>query len=219
MSSGKRYKFQGSTFAVQTGFGTPKTITSATKANPVVIGATSHGFSEGDAVKISSVSGMTELNGNLYAVDNPATSTFELALTDGTNYTTFVTGSPADGIAEPVTFSQFCELTGSNQQDASPSTIDVSTICSTAKEFESGLPDSGSLTLDYNWAGLETVQSAIRAAKFSGDQIAFRITMPGTGGHVLMFGVVQQESFQGAVDGVWKATATIKLSGPVFVLS
>ena len=219
MSVGKRYKFNGSTFEVHMSLGAAKTITGVTQANPAVVSSTSHGFIEGDGVKISSVSGMTQLNGNLYAVDNPASGTFELALTDSTGYTAFTTGSPADGIAEPIVWSDFCELTGVNQQDAGADTIEVSTICSTAKEFESGLSDTGTLTLDFNYAGLQPVQARLEAVKLSGETIGFRVTMPTDGGKVLMFGVVQQTSFAGQVNGVWTASATIKLSGPKFILS
>ena len=39
-----------------------KTITAITKANPAVVTATSHGYSDGDHVWINSVVGMTEVN-------------------------------------------------------------------------------------------------------------------------------------------------------------
>lgn len=218
MSAGKRYKFNGSQFKVQTALGASKTVTGITKADPGVVSSTSHGFVTGDVVKLSSISGMIEVNDKLFVVDNEASGTFELAGTDTTDYTTFVTGSPADGIAQPVTFTQFCELTGASKQDAGADQIEVSTICSDAKEFEQGLADSGSLTLDFNWAGLETVQAALETAKLSGDQTAFKIVMPKNGGTIILIGTVQSTSFQGAVNGVWTANATIKLSGRVFVL-
>lgn len=56
----------------------PIDISGATRANPVVITAASHGFSNGDKVLISDVLGMTELNGNTYTVRNKALNTFEL---------------------------------------------------------------------------------------------------------------------------------------------
>ena len=45
-----------------------KTISGATQANPGVITATSHGYSNGDHIIISSVVGMTELNGKTFKV-------------------------------------------------------------------------------------------------------------------------------------------------------
>ena len=62
-----------------------KTISGATKANPCVITATSHGYSNGDEVYISSVVGMTELNGKYYKIKNKSTHTFELTDIDDDN--------------------------------------------------------------------------------------------------------------------------------------
>lgn len=213
MPQGKRYKFQGSTFAVQTGLGATDTITAITAANPPVVTATAHGNLEGDVGQIAGVVGMTELNGNLYVVDDPTANNFELADVDATAYTPYTSG----GTFAPVVFSSFCELTGVNQQDGQADEIEVSTICSTAKEFEIGLGDSGTVQLDFNWAGNETVQAALRAAKRSGAITAFRVTFPGTGGKVVMLGYVQSMSFAGQVNGVWTASATIKLTGNIFV--
>lgn len=61
----------------------PVTITGATQANPVVVTASSHGFSNADLIDIKKVKGMTDLNGNRYKVANKTTNTFEL-----TNQTT-----------------------------------------------------------------------------------------------------------------------------------
>lgn len=70
-------------------------ITGATKANPVVITANSHGFSTGETVEINSVGGMTELNGRRYRVGATTTNTFELSGIDGTGYTTYTSGGEA----------------------------------------------------------------------------------------------------------------------------
>ena len=74
--------------------GTPKTITAATKARPVVINSTSHGFANGDVVWISGATGMTQLNNKPYSVRNKTTNTFELytlggSPVDGRNYSTY----------------------------------------------------------------------------------------------------------------------------------
>ena len=64
---------------------TGKTISGATQANPVVVTASSHGFSNGDEVYISGIVGTTELNGRNYLVANKTTNTFELTDLSGTN--------------------------------------------------------------------------------------------------------------------------------------
>lgn len=74
----------------------PITITGATKANPVVVTANSHGFSNGDVVLLSKVVGMTELNaGTTYTVANKTSNTFELSGIDGSAYGTYVSGGEA----------------------------------------------------------------------------------------------------------------------------
>lgn len=218
MSQGKRFKFQGSSFQVQTGFGSSQGIQGISAANPAVVSSTSHGNSAGDVVKLSGIAGMTQLNDTLQVVDDPASGTYELNGVDSSDYPAFVLQSPNLAAAMRVLFSEFCELTGVNQQDGAADEIEVTTICSTAKEFELGLSDSGTVQLDYNWAGNELVQAAMRAAKKSGEEVALKLTFPGTGGAVIMIGFVQQTSFQGAVNGVWTASATIRLTGDIVVL-
>jgi Flp pilus assembly protein TadG len=73
-----------------------KTITSATKANPVVITSANHGFNNGDKIFISGAKGMTQINNNtanaetattsplVWVVTNKTANTFQLYRTDGT---------------------------------------------------------------------------------------------------------------------------------------
>lgn len=63
----------------------PKTITAITQGDPVVVTSASHGFSNGDRIKIRNVEGMTELNDRTFLVANKADNTFELTDTDGDN--------------------------------------------------------------------------------------------------------------------------------------
>ncbi len=57
---------------------TPLTITGATQADPCVVTATAHGFSDGDEVRITDVEGMTELNKISYYIGEKQTNDFEL---------------------------------------------------------------------------------------------------------------------------------------------
>lgn len=90
-----------------------KTITGITKANPAVVTATSHGYSNGDDVWINSVGGMTEVNGRRYTIANVTTHTFELSGVNSTNYTTYTSGGTAAKvyeIATPYTSAQVFDL-------------------------------------------------------------------------------------------------------------
>jgi hypothetical protein len=78
----------------------PKTITGITNANPGVVTAVAHGFSNGDFVRIQNVIGMTEVNDVVYKVANKAADTFELntsadADVDTTTYGTYLSGGEA----------------------------------------------------------------------------------------------------------------------------
>lgn len=82
---------------------TAKTITAATQANPVVITSASHGFSNGDRVYITNVSGMTQINNREFTVANVATNTFELSGIDGTGFDAYTSGGSAGKIVEVTT--------------------------------------------------------------------------------------------------------------------
>ena len=71
------------------------TVTGATQADPVVITAAAHGLTDGQGVTFADVGGMTDLNGNVYIVDNAATNTFELWQTDGTGFGAYTSGGTA----------------------------------------------------------------------------------------------------------------------------
>jgi len=59
-------------------------ITGATQANPVVVTSASHGFQDGDLVKITGVVGMTEINDREFTVAGKTTDTFQLSGENGT---------------------------------------------------------------------------------------------------------------------------------------
>ena len=85
-----------------------KTISAITKANPGVVTASSHGYSDGDFVIISSVAGMTQVKGKTFKVSNKTTNTFELEDIDGTDvntsgYTTYSSGGTANRIYQITT--------------------------------------------------------------------------------------------------------------------
>ena len=73
------YKDQGS--ILETG----QNITAVTKASPAVVTISSHGYSNGDEVFITGISGMTELNGKYFLVAGKTTHTFQLTDIDGNN--------------------------------------------------------------------------------------------------------------------------------------
>ena len=85
-----------------------KTITAITKANPAVVTSSSHGYSNGDFITITSVVGMTEVNGKTFKVADKTTNTFELQDVDGndinsSSYTTYSSAGTANKIYQITT--------------------------------------------------------------------------------------------------------------------
>lgn len=75
--------------------GAVKSISGITRANEAVISATNHGFSNGDAVMITGVRGMTQINGYAYEVTGAQTNSFRVRrqgqsrLLDSRNFSTY----------------------------------------------------------------------------------------------------------------------------------
>jgi Flp pilus assembly protein TadG len=69
--------------------GATKTITGATRANPVVITSSGHGLTNGDYVRITGVNGMTQINNRIFQVANRTTDTFQLSGVNGSAYGTY----------------------------------------------------------------------------------------------------------------------------------
>lgn len=212
MAGGLRYKFHGSQIKVLTGYDaeSPSTaLTAITKANPAVVTAASHGLVDGDVVKITGVVGMTEVNNGVFAVEYVSGTQFKLVDTDSSGYGTYTSG----GLIDEGTFSNLCELTNYNRQGGTSPEIAATTICSTAQEFEVGLPDFGTTQIDFNFAPLTSVQGALHAFYLSGDKMAVKVILPNSGGNMVQIGFVQQESETAGVGGIYTASATIRNTG------
>lgn len=215
MAGGRRFKFHGTTIQFTSAYddNSPSLVpTAITKANPAVVTITGHGLSDGDAVYVRGVGGMTELNGNQYLVNVLTANTFQLLGVDSTAYGTFTSG----GYFDKGTYSSLCELTGFSRTGGTSPEIDATSICSDAAEFEVGLPDFGSVQVDYNFAPNVTVQQALDdfyQGTNAGLKIAYKIALPNSGGTLVQLGYIQQTSDQASNGTIWTASMTLRLTG------
>lgn len=213
--SSKSFKFHGSLIAVLTAFaaGSPtKIISGITKASPAVVTCADHGLEDGDVVKLTNISSMTEVNDGVFIVQNSTSSTFELAGVDSSAYTTYTSG----GIIEVGQFSNFCELTAYNRQGGTSPDIPETSLCSTAQEFSVGLPDYGTTQFDFKFAPQTTIQLALKSfydGDDAGDVGAVKITLPKNGGVMVQLGRVQTMSEQSGNNAIWTASATLRNTG------
>ena len=77
-----------------------KTISAITKANPAVVTATSHGYTNGDHVWITSVAGMTQVNNRRFTVAGVTTHTFQLSGINSSSYSTYTSGGSSAKVFE-----------------------------------------------------------------------------------------------------------------------
>lgn len=87
--------FKGDPFNVT--LNSSKSITAITQANPAQVTSTAHGYSNGDVVKISSVSGMTEVNDRFYIIQVVDANNFTIGV-DSTGYTAYTSGGSAESV-------------------------------------------------------------------------------------------------------------------------
>lgn len=82
-----------------TGFTTfaTKTVSAITRANPAVVTATAHGYSNGDEICVSGVSGMTQINGLCSIISSITTDTFTMPRIDSSAFTAYTSGGVASG--------------------------------------------------------------------------------------------------------------------------
>lgn len=73
----------------------PTAITGITSANPGVVTSPTHGLADGDLVRLTAVTGMTQVNYVVYTVANSTANTFELYTTDAVPIAVNTTGFTA----------------------------------------------------------------------------------------------------------------------------
>lgn len=89
---------------------------------------------------------------------------------------------------------------------------DVTTICSTAKEFRLGLEDSGTMAVTGHWVQGNAAHAVIRAAGKDKKRRLIEVEFE-DGSLFRALALVAQRSWSAAVDGVVSATFNFRLTG------
>lgn len=228
MAAGKRIKMQDTRIQFLTGWSadSPSGIATAiSKANPAVVSESSHGRALGDVVRILNATGMTEVNGIPFVVDPVNSGTYELLDVNSTDYGTYQANSARVDLA---LFSTLCELTAWNRQGGTSPEIPATTQCSDAQEFEVGLPDFGTVQVDFNYAPDVSVQQAIQQAYLDGERIGYRVNYyrgkpladnSNLFAFAIGFGTVQQTGEQAQVGGLWTGSFTLRSTGKPYLFA
>ena len=186
------------------------TITGISLANPAVVTATAHGLVTGDIVDISGVAGMTEINGQGGLVKKLTDSTFAVYGIDSTNYSAWTSG----GVATPAVMISTCQHKSYSGFDGAASEIDITTLCSTAKEKDMGLQDAGAMSAELNYVEDDAFQIEAKIAKRDANYRWFRLKKR-NGYFKVWLGQVTSFGDSGSVDGVNTGTLSVSISGEV----
>jgi predicted secreted protein len=132
--------------------------------------------------------------------------------TSGTQFLVSTSGSPGS----PDDYVAFC-VTSIDPIGSARSLIDVTTLCSTAREYRLALQDGQEINVEAFYDPLDTTQAALRTALEAGTILGFRIILtdesPGT--QIDFDGLVMAWNIGAAIDNVYPLRVTIKPTGAI----
>ena len=201
----------GAIVSIATTMGTAKTVSAITNAATGVATSTSHGFTDGDLVIMSS--GWSNLDNRIVRVDNSATNAFDIEGIDTSSTTLFPAGSGTGTATEITAFTQLTQImgfstSGGDQQFATYSFLEQS--------FETQIPTiSSAQTITIDIADDPTLAGyiAIKAAAAARATRGLKIAMP-DGSFILYYGYVSLNETPTVSKGqVMQVKATFSLLG------
>lgn len=201
----------GAIVSLATTMGTAKTVSAITNASTGVATSTSHGFTDGDLVIMSS--GWSNLDNRIVRVDNSATNAFDIEGVDTSSTTLFPTGSGTGTATEITAFTQITQImgfatSGGDQQFATYSFLE--------QNFETQIPTISSaqtITIDIADDPSLAGYIALKAASDARATRGLKIAMP-DGSFILYYGYVTLNETPSVTKGaVMQVKATFSLLG------
>jgi hypothetical protein len=149
-------KTQSTIVYMETALDAAKVISGASLGSPgagaVTLTSTSHGYQNGDIIKVVGVGGMQQINNRAFVVANQSTHNFVLKGTNASSYTAYTSGGSAykATLAAVGEVRDIPELGGTE-----PNEFDVSHLLSVAEEKLAGLPKQANISFNV-WFDLTT---------------------------------------------------------------
>lgn len=204
-------KGRGVRLEVASTYGSAKTVTAVTAANPGVATSAAHGLATKSVGYFSSAAGMPRLDGQACRLGAVVTNTFELEDIDTTAYGTFTAGAFV-----PVTaWLTISNATDINKTGGEGNPIDVSVLLDEIAQEEAGLLSAETVSINCR---LETISNAamavIRAAARSQGYVVLRATykdgnvrvwrgQPSIPTESISTGQSGQSTFSCTIKGMW----------------
>lgn len=208
----KAINAQGALLSVDDGAGSAIAITGITKATSAVVSSVD-AVAIGDVVRFGAVAGMPEIAGLAGVVTAVTPSTSFTVNIDSSNYETVGT----TGDAELLNFVGGCEVKTFNGFDGQAAEVDITTLCSEAREFLQGLQDFGSFNFDLNLVPNDPFQVECNEAKRLRQTRTFTLELP-PGADAVQFvyvfdAFVRQFTISGGVDQAVAGSVVLRVTG------
>lgn len=157
-------------------YGSAKSVSAVTKADPGVATSTAHGLTDGTVGYFSGVSGMVQLEGQAARTDNAATNTFEL---QGLNTSSFSTFSGTCSFIPVTAWHTLAEATSYAIGGGEAEKLDATTLLDVVKQEEAGLlaPQTMSISI-LAQDDPSTALRALAALAQAGTKTVFRVSLP-----------------------------------------
>jgi hypothetical protein len=214
MFKSKAINAQGSRIYVDDGAGTAiADITAISKAAQAVVSSVGAGRAVGEVVRFGAVANMPEIAGmaGIITAVVPATSFTVDIDTSG-----FALAGGA-GVATELAFVSGCEVKTFNGFDGQSAELDITTLCSEAREYLIGLQDFGTFSFDVNLVPNDPFQVEMMEAKRLRTLRAFRLVLPpgqdAAQYEYLFDGFVRQFSISGGVDTPLAGAVALRVTG------
>lgn len=201
----------GSIVSLATTMDTAKTVSAITNATPGVATSTSHGFTDGDIVIMSS--GWSNLNNRVVRVDNSATNAFDVEGIDTSSTTLFPAGSGTGTATEITAFTQITQIMGFTTSGGDQQFTNYSFL---EQNFETQLPtitSAQTITIDIADDPSLAGYIALKAAANARATRSLKIAMP-DGSTIYYYGYVSfNETPTVSKGAVMQVKATFSLLG------
>lgn len=118
------------------------------------------------------------------------------------------------------TFTLIAAITSFSGPNETSPTVDVTTMDSTAREYITGLKDSGEITFDMIFVGTNAQQQGLRTDQTNGTVRNFKLilndaTLEANRTTLSISAVVTNFALTGQTDDAWRASVSLKISGAI----
>lgn len=199
----------GATIAISTTYGSPKTVTGISNANPAVASAATHGYANGALLEFKS--GWQRINDRIIRVAGQTAGTFNLDGIDSTSTQFYASGTGGGTTRELTAFTEISQIIGFSTSGGDQQFVNYSFL---AEDFERQLPSiTSAQSIKIEIADDPSLAGYI-ATKLASDARALRcvrLTLP-DGSFILYNGIVSLNETPTVTKGaVMAVSATLSL--------